>query len=92
MRHYQDVIHGLDATVNPAGVEANMRLSHGTLDHLTRFDFTVEIEIAKVCERNEPGHLRETAISFGVGEDYDRWEGRKSLGVDEELVLAETYG
>ena len=40
---YQEYIHKLDQTINPAGVEASMRLQFGVLDHLGIHDFYREI-------------------------------------------------
>jgi hypothetical protein len=72
--NYQATIHDLDPTVNPAGVEASMRLQFGTLDHLSRDDFRREIGIAKACEAEEPGYLEAVAESYGMAADYARWE------------------
>ena len=44
---------GIDA----AGVAGQMRLRFGTLDALSRQDFTNEIRIAAACEREQPGYL-----------------------------------
>ena len=71
---YQNVIHDIDKTVNPAGVEANMRLIYGTLDHLPHQAFVEEVEIAKQCERDDPGHLKATADVEGLAEDFEYWE------------------
>ena len=57
-RGYQLTIHEMDKTINPAGVEASMRLEYGTLDHLSRAAFSREIETAKECERQRPGFMR----------------------------------
>lgn len=73
---YQDTIHELDPTVNPAGVEASMRLQFGTLDHLDRDEFRREIEVAKACESESPGYLRAVAESYGLAEDFERWSAR----------------
>ena len=71
---YQKLIHDIDPTVNPAGVEASMRLQFGTLDHLDRQTFREEIILAKECEREQPGYLRRTAASYGMEADYNKWE------------------
>jgi hypothetical protein len=76
MSFYQDFIRELNPKVNPAGVEASMRLRYGTLDHLDRTDFKSEIRIAIACENEEPGFLRKTAESFGMGEDFNYWEAK----------------
>ena len=72
--YYQELIHELDPGVNPAGVEAWMRLRHGTLDHLSREEFKDEIRAARHCETEEPGHLWETAASESMLSDLFRWE------------------
>ena len=74
---YAETIRTIDPTVNPIGVEASMRLQYGTLDHLSRGVFHGEIELAKACEREEPGFMRSTACSFGWGEAFDRAEKDK---------------
>ena len=64
LRGYQRMIHEIDPTVNAAGVEASMRLQYGTLGHLDDRTFREEIQIAKDCEREEPGYLRMVAESY----------------------------
>lgn len=71
---YQSLIREIHPTVNPAGVEAAMRLHHGTLDHLERRDFVHEVGLALACEAAEPGFLRRIAASFGMAAEFDRWE------------------
>lgn len=71
--NYQQTIRDMDPTVNPAGVEAAMRLQYGTLDHLDEQTFAEEIELAKACEAEEPGFLRRVAESYGMGADFDKW-------------------
>ena len=73
---YQNYIHELDETVNPVGVEAKMRLTYGTLDHLDEQDFRKEIKIAKLCEEEMPGLMRETAETFWMEDEFDEWEER----------------
>jgi hypothetical protein len=72
---YQDLIRELVSDVNPAGVEAVMRLEYGTLDHLPRETFAAEAKIAAAMEREEPGALRQLAASYGLAADFDQWEG-----------------
>ena len=72
MSAYAKTIRKIDPTVNPIGVEASMQLQYGTLDHLSRGVFREEIELAKACELEEPGFLRRTADSFGMGEAFDQ--------------------
>lgn len=71
---YQKLIHDIDPTINPAGVEASMRLMYGTLDHLSHEIFRRETAIARSCKEREPGYLRRTAISYGMTADYNRWQ------------------
>ena len=76
MSYAQNFIHKLDKSkkLNPAGVEANMRLQYGTLGFLEEQDFLFELEIAAECERQNPGYLRDVAASFGLADDFNRWE------------------
>ena len=71
---YQDLIHEIDPTINPAGVEASMRLQYSTLDHLPRSVFAQEIGLALMCEADEPGYLRSVADSYGMLSDFEKWE------------------
>ncbi len=71
---YQQTIHRIAPDLNPAGVEANMRTQYGTLDHLSHSIFEEEAEIARACERAEPGYLREAAESYGMKDEFERWE------------------
>ena len=73
-RYPQTLIHELDKTVNPAGVEGSMRLQYGTLSHLSREDFKREIQIAKAAEREEPGFLEGVAKSYGLAKDFENWQ------------------
>ena len=41
---YQKSIHDIDPSINPAGVEASMRLQYSTLDHLTHETFVKSLE------------------------------------------------
>ena len=74
MISYQSLIRSINPTVNPAGVEASMRLQYSTLDHLGRDDFQREIDMALECEREQPGFLRMVANSFGMSREFDEWE------------------
>ena len=71
---YQQLIQELDSTVNPAGVEAAMRLQYGTLDHLSKEAFKQEIGIAKACEKESPGFMKLCADSLGFGAEYAAWK------------------
>ena len=76
--YYQDLIHQLDPKINPAGVEASMRLQFGTLDHRSREDFVAEIQIARECQEQDPDYLHGLAQSFGLAADFDRWAAQLS--------------
>ena len=76
MSYYQRLIREMNPTVNPAGVEASMRLQYGTLSHLSARDFRREIKLAVSCEKAEPGFLKRTAESFGMADDFASWEGQ----------------
>ena len=89
--YYQRYINGLDQTINPAGVEASMRLQFGVLDHLGIHDFYREIQVGKDCDRYEPGSLRRMADTHGLRADYDRWESRKGLLRPSSLIRVLRY-
>ena len=84
---YQKFIHDIDPTVNPAGVEASMRLQYGTLDHLDRHTFVEEIILAKQCEKEQPGYLRRTAASYGLTDDYNKWESTEQETPEHETPI-----
>ena len=88
---YCETIRSIDRSVNAAGVEANMRLEYGTLDHLSRAQFREEIAIAKACESEQEGYLKAVAASYGMARQYDEDEQHvSSLWTPErpKLVLA----
>lgn len=74
---YQNLLHELAPELNPAGVEASMRLQYGTLNHLPREIFSEEAKIAAACERQSPGYLRGIADSMGMANEYDAWEASR---------------
>ena len=74
---YQKLLHELGPDLNPAGVEASMRLQYGTLGHLPREIFAQEVELATECEGRFPGYLREIAESFGMVGEFEAWEEKK---------------
>ncbi len=78
MSYAQKVIHEMDQKINPAGVEGSMRLHYGTLNHLDRLDFQLEIKVARACEEESPGFLRSCAGSLGLDVDFVEWEKRNS--------------
>ncbi|MQA65211.1 MAG: hypothetical protein GEU76_04810 [Alphaproteobacteria bacterium] len=71
---YQNLLHELAPELNPAGVEASMRLQYGTLSHLPREIFVEEAKVAATCERQSPGYLRRVADSMGMASEYDAWQ------------------
>ena len=71
---YQTLLHELAPDLNPAGVEASMRLHYGTLSHLPRETFAAEAKLAADLERQAPGILRKIADSMGLGDDFANWE------------------
>ena len=71
---YQTLLHELAPNLNPAGVEASMRLHYGTLNHLPPETFAEEAKLAADLERQSPGTLRRIADSMGLGDDFANWE------------------
>ncbi len=63
---YQTLLHELVPSLNPAGVEASIRLRYGTLDHLPRETFVAEAKLAADLEAHSPGILRKIAGSMGM--------------------------
>jgi len=63
---YQRMIKQIAPDINAAGVEAQMRLEHGTLDHLSSADFDREVRIARQCESASPGYLASVQSIMGV--------------------------
>jgi len=74
--YYQKLLHELAPDLNPAGVEASMRLQYGTLNHLPREVFADEAKLAADCECQSPGYLRRTADSLGMGDEFAAWEAK----------------
>lgn len=74
--YYQNLLHGLAPDLNPAGVEASMRLQYGTLNHLPREVFADEARLAADCERHSPGYLRRSADSLGMAGEFTVWEAK----------------
>lgn len=71
---YQKLLHELAPDLNPAGVEAMMRLHHHTLNHLPREVFVAEAKLAADLERQSRGSLREIAQSMGMESEFAKWE------------------
>lgn len=76
---YQKLLHELAPELNPAGVEAMMRLHHHTLNHLPREVFAAEAKLAADLEREAPGSLREIAQDMGMEGAFAKWEAGNAL-------------
>ena len=74
--YYQKLLHELAPDLNPAGVEASMRLQYGSLNHLPREVFAEEAKLAADCERQSPGFLQSAAESFGMADEFTAWESK----------------
>ena len=72
---YQTLLRQLSPDLNPAGIEASMRLHYGTLNHLPRETFVAEAKFAADLEAQSPGILRKIAESMGMADDFAKWEG-----------------
>ena len=70
----QTLLHELVPNLNPAGVEASMRLHYGTLNHLSRETFVVEAKLASDLEGQSPDILRKIAESMDMADDFAKWE------------------
>ena len=70
----QTLLRKLAPDLNPAGVEASMRLHYGTLNHLPRDTFVAEAKLAADLEGQSPGILRKIAESMGTAHDFAKWE------------------
>ena len=73
---YQTLLHELAPDLNPAGIEASMRLHYGTLNHLQRETFVAEAKLAADLEGQSPGILRKIAESMGMVDDFAAWKAR----------------
>ena len=73
---YQTLLHELALSLNPAGIEASMRLHYATLNHLPRETFVAEAKLAADLEGQSPGILRKIADSMGMADDFAKWEAR----------------
>ncbi|WP_426034833.1 hypothetical protein [Cypionkella sp. TWP1-2-1b2] len=71
---YQTLLRELAPSLNPAGIEASMRLHYGTLNHLPRKTFVAEAKLAADLEVQSPGILRKIAESMGMADDFAKWE------------------
>ena len=83
--------------LNPAGVEASMRLQSGTLNHLPRETFVVEAKHASDREGQSPGILRKIAESMPLDSaqlhqiEQDaitaEWEAHRLAACDAAIAL-----
>ena len=71
---YQTLLHELAPDLNPAGIEASMRLHYGTLNCLPRETFAAEAKPAADLEGQSPGILRKIAESIWMADDFAKWE------------------
>ena len=71
---YQTLLDELAPNLNPAGVEASMRMHYGTLNQLPRETFVAEAKLAADLEGQLPGILRKIAESMGMADDFAKWE------------------
>ena len=71
---YQTLLREIVPDLNPAGVEASMRLHYGVLNHLPRDTFLAEALLAADLESGSPGILRKIADSMGMAEDFAKLE------------------
>ena len=67
---YQTLLHELVPSLNPARIEASMRLHYGTLSHLLRETFVAEAKLAADLEDQSPGIPRKIAESMGMADDF----------------------
>ncbi len=79
MSVYQTLLHEIAPDLNPAGVEASMRLEYGTLDHLSRAQFVSEAEIARQIALGDSDYLREAAESYGMTAEFEAWQERLAV-------------
>jgi hypothetical protein len=76
---YQALLHELVPDLNPAGVEASMRLHYGTLNHLPCETFAAEAKLAVDLEAQSPGILRKIPESMGMADDFAKWEASNAV-------------
>ncbi len=69
------LLRELAPDLNPAGIEASMRLHYGTLNRLPREIFVAEAKLAVELEAQSPGILRNIAENMGMENDFAKWEG-----------------
>lgn len=61
---YARALLELAPDMDPDAIDANMRLEHDTLDHLSHEQFVEEVAIARACEQSQPGYLERVRRSF----------------------------
>lgn len=68
MRDYLDRIaaHPAASGLAPRSVLAMIRIEHRTLDHLSRLDLDLSIEVAAYCVQQTPTLARKVADSMGI--------------------------
>ena len=75
---YQTLLHELAPDLNPAGIDASMRLHYGTLNHLPRETFVAEAKLAADLDAQSPGILRKISESMGMADDFAKWEASRA--------------
>lgn len=68
MSVYSNLIAEIAPDLDAAAVEASMRLQYSTLNHLPRSVFQEECEIARLCEKKQPGFLAGVKRSMGYNQ------------------------
>ncbi len=82
---YQTLLHELAPSLNPAGIEALMRLHYGTLNHLPCETFAAEAKLAADLEGQSPGILRKIAESCVSASNFDPlniWQTVRCVAAD----------
>ena len=62
--------------MNPAGIEASMRIAHDDPAALSAASVEHECRIAEAVERMDPGYLARCAETMGLDTDFALWEAR----------------
>lgn len=70
----QTLLHELAPDLNPAGVEAAMRLHYHTPNHLPRETFVAEPKLGADLEGQSRGILRKIADGMGMFDDFTKWQ------------------
>ena len=80
---YTNTIHRIDPAGNAVGVDASMRLQHGTLDHLSDQKMRTEVNIARQYGEQDPGFLERCAESCGLKGECARERRPPDTGQDQ---------